>query len=134
MSWHTNAILIESDFSKDYPGLLTKLGLQGAMAGEMTSFDEAASTFNEGVAVGTVDGWTALWGSTPLYMINEKGLAKIARKADVFQMMLEGTSGTAGFTWYTGGKIVRDWMRQEDKIVKNQGEPLAEEKKAFAKR
>ena len=75
-----------------------------------------------------------MWGNMALYMVDDKRLTKIARKADIFQMMLEGTSGTAGFTWYTGGKMVRDWMRQEDKIVKNQGEPLAEEKKAFTKR
>jgi hypothetical protein len=134
MSWHTNAVLIKADFSRDYSGLLAKLGLQGAEAGEKVSFDDAAPTFNEGVAVGTVGGWTALWGNMALYMVDDKRLTKIARKADIFQMMLEGTSGTAGFTWYTGGKMVRDWMRQEDKIVKNQGEPLAEEKKAFTKR
>jgi hypothetical protein len=134
MSWHTNAILIKGDFSKDYPGLLAKLGLQGAQAGEIVSFDDAASTFNDNVAIGAVDGWTALWGNMALFMINGKALAKIAKKADVFQMMLEGTSGTAGFSWYSGGKIIRDWMRQEGKIVKNEGKPLAVEKKAFANR
>jgi hypothetical protein len=134
MSWHTNAILIKGDFSKDYPGLLAKLGLPGARAGEKVSFDDAASASNDGVAVGTAEGWTALWGNLALYMIDDKALARIARKADVFQMMLEGTSGTAGFSWYTGGKMVRDWMRQEDRIVKNEGKPLAEEKKAFTRR
>jgi hypothetical protein len=134
MSWHTNAILIQGDFSKDYPALFKKLGLRGAKAGQLVSFDEAASTFNDGAAIGAVDGWTAIWGNLALYLIDPDGLARIARKADIFQMMLEGTSGTAGFTWYTGGKLVRDWMRQAGKVVKDEGKPLAAEKPAFAKR
>ena len=100
----------------------------------MVSFEDAASAFNDGVAVGTVDGWTALWGNMALYLVDDKAVGKIAKKVDLFQMMLEGTSATAGFTWYAGGKLVRDWMRQEEKIVKNRGAPFPEEKQAFAKR
>jgi hypothetical protein len=134
MSWHTNALLIGADFSKDYPGLLKKLGLEGGEVGEMVSFDDAASIDDESVAIATVDGWTALWGCIGLYMVDDKGLAKIAKKADVFEMILEGSSGTAGFSWWTGGKKVRDWMRQDGKMIKDEGEPLPQEKKAFAKK
>jgi len=80
-----------------------------------------------------VKGWTALFGNMVLFMVDDKALAKIAKKADVFQMTLEGSSGTAGFTWWAGGKVIRNWMRQEDKVMKNEGKPLPEEKKAFAK-
>jgi hypothetical protein len=134
MSWHTTAILIKSDFSGDFPGLLDKLGLHGAEPGGRVSFDEASSVSNDGVAAGTVDGWTALWGSVALFMVDDNELAKIAKKADVFHMILEGASGSAGFSWYSGGKLVRDWMRQEGKIINNQGTPLPGEKKAFANR
>lgn len=133
MSWHTNAILIKSDFSDDYDGLFEKLGLEGGEREGSVSFDDAASRFNEGVAIVTVKGWTALFGSMVLFMVDDKGLAKIAKKADVFQMTLEGTSATAGFTWWSGGKVVRNWMRQDGKVIKNEGKPLPEEKKAFAK-
>jgi hypothetical protein len=132
MSWHTNAILLRADFSEDYPGLLKQLGLRGAEAGEEVSFDDAAAGSNDGVAAATVDGWTALWGNLALYMIDEKGLARIARKTEVFQLMLEGASDTAGFTWWSGGKMVRDWMRQAGEVIKNEGAPLPQEKKAFA--
>ena len=131
MSWHTNAILIRNDLSKDYDGLFEKLGLIGGQATGTVSFDDAASTFNEGVAVGTVDGLTALWGSLALVMVDEKALAKIAKKSNVLQIILEGTSSTAGFTWWNDGKVVRKWMRQDGEVIMNDGKPLREEKKAF---
>jgi hypothetical protein len=132
MSWHTNAILIKADFSADYRGLLEKLGLHGAEAGAMVSLDDAASASSEGVAAGTTGGWTALWGNLALYMIDQDGLAGIAQQADVFQMTLEGASGTAGFTWWIGGKVVRDWMRQAGEVIKKVGKRLPQEKEAFA--
>ena len=133
MSWHTNAILIKSDLSDDYDGLFEKLGLEGGEAGGRVSFDDAASSSNEGVAIATVKVWTALFSNLALLMVDGKGLAKIAKKADVFQMTLEGASGTAGFTWWTGGKVIREWMRQDGKAFTNEGKPLPGEKKAFAK-
>jgi hypothetical protein len=128
MSWHTNAILIKSDLSKDYEGLFEKLGLEGGEAAGEISFDDAAASDNEGVAVATVKGWTALFGSMVLFMVDDKGLAKIAKKADVFQLTLEGASATAGFTWWSGGKVVRNWMRQDGKVLKNEGKPARGEK------
>jgi hypothetical protein len=133
LSWHTSAILIHSDLSGDYDGLLARLGLNGGEPREVVPFDDAVSLSNEGVAVGTVDGWTALWGIVPLMMIEDEGLAEIAEEADVFQMLLEGTSDTAGFTWWTGGKAVRDWMRQDGEVCRDEGKPLRQEKKAFTK-
>jgi hypothetical protein len=132
MSWHTNAILVKADLSKDYAGLFNQLGLNGAEPGGMVSFDAAAATFNEGVAVAILEGWTALWGNMALFMINKEGVAEIARKAEVFEMTLEGTSDTAGFTWWTGGKRTRKWLRQGGKVVTNEGAPLPAEKEAFA--
>ena len=133
MSWHTSAILLKADYSKDYPSLLKKLGLDGAEPGGVMSFEEASSSHNEGVAVGTVNGWTGVWGMI-LTMIDDRAVAKLAKKTDVFQMVLEGASDTAGFTWWTGGKRVRDWLRQQGKLFKNDGTPLPQEKKAFTKR
>jgi hypothetical protein len=132
MSWHTNTILVKADLSKDYAGVFKQLGLGDAEPGGMVSFDAAAATFNEGVAVATLEGWTALWGNMALFMIKKEGVAEIARKADVFEMLLEGTSGTAGFTWWTGGKQARRWMRQAGKVIANEGKPLPAEKAAFA--
>lgn len=132
MSWHTSAILINADMSKDLDSLFETLGIGGAEAGESVSFEDASSPSSEGVAVGFVDGWTVLWGNLALLMIDDDGVAEFAKSADVFQMTLEGASGTAGFTWYAGGRLTRDWMRQEGELLKNRGKKLPEEKDAFA--
>ncbi|MBX9680348.1 MAG: hypothetical protein K2X38_16435 [Gemmataceae bacterium] len=134
MSWHTNAILIRRDFSDDPIGLLDRLDLHDAKLAGTTSFDEAASSSNEGIALAFVDGWTTLWGSVAIFMVSDEELVRISKDADVFTMTLEGASGTAGFACYQGGKLVRDWMRQEDAVVKDEGKPLPQEKAAFAKR
>jgi hypothetical protein len=134
MSWHTNAILIKRDYSDDYDGLLEKLALKGGVAESVVSFEDASSGSNEGVAVGTVDGWTVLFGTYVLLTVDSDVVAKIAKKCEIFQMNLEGASGTAGFTWWAGGKVVRDWMCQDGEVVTNEGKPLPAEKKAFAKK
>jgi hypothetical protein len=131
MSWHTTGLLIKADHSNDYPGLLQKLGLAATETGETVSFDEATSVSNEGVAVATVDGWTALWSCIGMLMVDDDGVVDLARSADVLQVVLEGASATAGFTWRTGGRTVRDWMRQGGDVVKDEGEPLPEEQSAF---
>src|SRR5262249_47384861 len=77
-------------------------------------------------------GWTVLIGNMTLYMVDDEALAKIAKKADVFQMILEGTSDTAGFTWGTGGKLVRGLMIQDCNVIRDEGKLLPEEIKAFA--
>jgi hypothetical protein len=133
MSWHTNAILIRADFSDNYPALLAALGLPEVSRAGPISFDDATSSASEGVAVGYADGWTVLWGNRALLiMIDEAGLARLARTADVFQMTLEGSSGTAGFTWHAGGEKVRDWLRVADEVLKDEGQPLAVEAAAFS--
>jgi len=134
MSWHTNALLIRGDQTADVVGLLEALGLPGAEPGGRVSLDEAASFDNEGVAVGAGHGWTALWGGLALFAVDDNTIAELSKTTDIFQMMLEGASDTAGFSWWTGGKRVRDWLSQAGADVKNDGKPLPEEKKAFAGR
>jgi hypothetical protein len=133
MSWHTTALLIRKDYSKDFSALLATLGLEGAELDGLTTFDEATSSANDGIAIGYADGWTVLWGNVTLLFVDQDAIEKIAKKTDVFTMILEGASDTAGFTWYTGGKQVRDWMRQAGEIIENVGRALPIEKKAFAK-
>jgi len=131
MSWHTTGQLIKADLSADYPALLQKLGLNAVATGDTISFDDATSSSNEDIAIAAVDGWTALWSNIGLLMVDSDGVAELARTADVFQLVLEGASDTAGFSWWTG-RLVRDWMRQAGDVVKDEGKPLPQEKKAFA--
>src|SRR6476646_7678347 len=121
MSWHTGAVLIHRDYSADVVGLLGTLGIPGAEPGGPISFEEASSSDNEGVAVGHGHGWTALWGGVPLWGVSDDGLADVARSADVFWMLLEGASDTAGFSWWTDGKRARDWLCQAGETIKDEG-------------
>lgn len=132
MSWHTNAIVIKGDYSADYPSLFEKLGLTGANRGGAVSFKEASSTFSEGVGAATVEGWTGLWGNMALLMISNEAVGEATKDTVAFQMILEGTSDTAGFTLWKNGKVIRQWMRQAGEMVKEEGDPLPEEKDAFA--
>lgn len=132
MSWHAGAVLIRGDHTADVVGLLNTLGITGAEPGEPISFEEASSSDNPGVAVGFGSGWTALWGCVPLWAVGDDELADVARSADVFWMLLEGASDTAGFSWWADGKRVRDWLCQAGEVVKDEGRRLPEERKAFA--
>lgn len=130
MPWHTNGVLIHADYSKDIPGLLEKLGIEGAEElDEAVSFEDATSSEMEALAVGCVDGWTCLFSSVAIFLIDDDELAKIAKKADIFSLTLEGSSGAAGFEWWTKGKQVRKHMVVEGDVTVNEGKPLAEEKK-----
>jgi hypothetical protein len=134
MSWHTSGVLIHADFSDDFPGLLEKLGVSDAeRQDEPISFEDATSVSMEGLGVACVDGWTCLFSSLAVFLIDSEALAKIAKKADVFTFTLEGSSGAAGFEWLTGGKSVRRRMVVEGDVTVDTGKPLAVEKKIFAK-
>ena len=132
MSWHTNAVLIRKDFTGNYAALFDRLGLVGAEEDAQIDFDEAASSSNEGIAIATIDGWTALWGGLPMFMLDTEQLPKISEQGDVFEMILEGASGTAGFSWYSLGNKVRDYLSQGGEIINNEGKPLAIEDAAFS--
>jgi hypothetical protein len=129
MSWHTSGTLIHADYSKDLPGLLEKLGVEGANLRDATiSFEEATSVEIDGLGVAVVDGWTCLFGTMTMVLIDDEALARISKEADVFQITLEGSSGAAGFEWMTGGKSVRRWMIVEGDVTVNEGTPLPQEK------
>lgn len=132
MSWHTNALLIHRDFSGNYEELFERLGLVGAEEVDQIDFDDAASSTNEGIAIATIEGWTTLWGGIMMFMIDSDQLTEIAKEGDVFEMMLEGASGTAGFTWYSKGRQVRDYLSQGGETINDDGKPLPIEAAAFS--
>lgn len=134
MSWHTSGVLINTDFSEDLPGFLEKLGFTAAESGgDTVTFEEATSSGMEELAVSVVDGWTCLFSSFALFLINDKQLAKVGKESKVFSFTLEGSSGAAGFEWWVEGKKVRERMVVEGSETVNKGKPLPEEKVVFAK-
>ena len=115
MSWHTNGVLIHADYSRDIPGLLKKLGIEGAeKLDETVSFEDATSSEMESLAVGCVDGWTCLFSSVAIFLIDDDELAKIAKKADVFTLTLEGSSGYPGVDYATSPRLVQDLFHWPD--------------------
>ena len=132
MSWHTSGMLIHADFTDDYPRLLKILGLRAEpLEEDRVSFEDATSSSMEGLGIGVVDGWTCLFSSFALMLVEENGVAKIAKKADVFSMMLEGSSGAAGFEWWSRGKKIRERMVVAGEIITDNGKPLRQEKQVF---
>lgn len=132
MSWHTTAILIKDDDSGTDEALFKKLGIKGAAPEGIASFEDATSSLNEGVAVGEAKGWKVLLGSLLLFLVEDDVLAKLGKRSEVFHMVVEGASNTAGFSWWSGGKLQRSWLRQEDQIINDEGKPLPVEAIAFA--
>ncbi len=132
MSWHTSGILIHADHSKDIPWLLNALGFPKAEhQDETVDFDEATSSAMDWMAVGYVDGWTCAFGNVMALMAEDDAVAEISKSADVFSFHLEGTCGSAGFEWWSGGKALRKWRSMEGEVDINEGKPLAAEKKVF---
>ena len=131
MSWHTNAVLIHSEFGRDLDQVFQAIGLEPIEIDSEVAFDEVASSSNDGIGVGFVDGWTALFGGLSMYAIDSDNLAAISQQFEVFEMMLEGSSGTAGFSWYQHGEKVREYLIQADEVIKDEGEPLDIEQEAF---
>ncbi len=131
MSWHTNAVLIHTEFDQDVELVFQELGLQPFEIDSDVDFDEVSSSSNDGIGVGFVDGWTVLFGGLSMYSIGYESLAAISEQFDVFEMMLEGSSGTAGFSWYQGGEKVREYLIQAGEVIKDEGQPLWIEQEAF---
>lgn len=125
MSWHTNAIFIHADFGEMPENVFRALDLEFELVDTDVTFDEVSSSSNDGIGVSFVNGWTVIFGGMPMFSIGSSSLLKIAKDSDVFEMMLEGSSGTAGFSWYSDGEIAREYLSQEGEIIKDEGEKLA---------
>lgn len=134
MSWHTNGILIKANYSTKHPTLFKQLGLPNGDPVGMISFDDAVSVQNEGLAVADSEGWTVLWGGLVLYLIEDSNIANMATGTEIFQITLEGGSGTAGFTLWSQGRKSRNWLRQSGQQLIEEGDPLACEQEALSNR
>ena len=126
MSWNTSAVLIKSKIGEQPERLFEALGFPNAKFVRSVSFDEAASSRSPGRALAVSKDWTAifdpqafgLFADAPiadgfLPALLEQRLAALSRQAEVFGFMLAGTSSTAAFTHFVGGKRVRCLLMQE---------------------
>jgi hypothetical protein len=124
MSWHTNAIFIRSDFERRPENVLRALGLDSELVESDLGFEEASSSSNDDIGVGFANDWTVIFGGVQMFSIDSPRLLEISKDSDVFEMMLEGSSGTAGFTWYSNGENVREYLSQEGEAINDEGEKL----------
>jgi hypothetical protein len=134
MSWHTSAILIQSDQLPGPAFLLGQLGFPGATEVGPIDFDSATSVTvlddlegGLGAAVASVEGWVSIWG--PFLAADPAALADLSRGGAALTLILEGASGTAGFEWFRDGILLRSWLVQGD-LVHEEGDPLPEESRA----
>jgi len=147
MSWHTSGIAVKSIGALTDEKFLSMLGLGPLTPGEEVDFDEAGSSDIEGLAIGKCGEWalafnpsmflsgsgsSADWRNSMWPPALEKRLIGVSKDFPVFGLILEGTSGTADFSFYRSGKRERCFMVQEGKTVFEQGQSLKEEKEAFS--
>lgn len=146
MSWHTSGIGLKVKEQLTDHQLFELLGIKSGKAKGTISFDEAGTSMIEGRAIGVSGDWMMIFdpmmfitptseledfGNTMWDRHFEKRLIQASKKADIFGFILEGTSGTAGFSFYSQGTCKRVLLVQEDQIVVEVGSPIQEEKAVF---
>lgn len=147
MSWHTSAIVIESDHHDRGPALLAELGFPGKSEVGEVNGDEAGGGDLAGRAMTVVSGWTIIWDPmmfAPEDLSNldgmmrdgiwapavERTLARLSENSKVYSFLAEGASDTNGFAWYVQGQRRRVWLSQAGEILLDDGAILPEESEA----
>lgn len=134
MSWHTSGLVIhQSTAAKDYRSFLQKLGIEEPEFTEALPFDDAISATSDGdaIAIASADGWTSIWGSMVMVIVDDDDLAKASRNSEILSFLMEGASGSYMFEWWENGKPIRKRFTQAGEIVLNDGTPLPQEKAIF---
>jgi hypothetical protein len=133
MSWSARGLLIHAGCSREYPSLLTKLGLAGGKpASYDLSFDDVPSLETD-LAVACVDGWTTLWSNLVLDYLDHDGVKQVSKTADILLVTWQGAVGFAEFAWWSGGSLRRWRLVSEGEVNKDVGKPLPQEVVAFSK-
>lgn len=148
MSWNTSAILIHSRIGDAPEQCFASLGASGGKFVRSISFDEAASSSLEGLALAVVEGWTLIFD--PVMFMNlhfpaeespsiwprtlDRRLLELSREQEVVSFLLFGVSGTSGFAHFIGGERKRVFLYQQGEQLKNVGAPSTQEQQAFAEK
>ncbi len=132
MSWHSSAILIQTESPPGDAFLLGLLGFPGATETGPIDFETATSVEvledlegGLGAAVARVDGWVSIWG--PFLVADSDAVARLSSGGAALTLILEGATGTAGFEWFRDGSLLRRWSVSEGDVIHDEGDPLSEE-------
>ena len=148
MSWHTSGIILRGDWHRSPAKLFGELGFAEPKWARSASFEEVTGVTLEGRAVGYVKGWTIVWDAHMFFNLAEPeapspdclwsapvdwGLTRLSQDSFVFSFILEGSSGTYGYSVYQGGHRIRTFLAQEDTVRIDSGDALQEETAVFAR-
>ena len=142
MSWHTSAILLNTELGPDVPEFLSAIGFINPEPGEIISGEDASSHLLEAVAAVSQSGWTLIFNSPEMFgtpITDESGtspldqlwpdsvdqvLADTSRTCRVFSFLMEGFTHSYGFADYDGGQRRRQFVHAQGRVQVDEGAPL----------
>ena len=149
MSWHTNFIAIKN-FDESTEKLIKRLLVSiNTDSCQKISFDDAGKSNVQGVAAGKIADWNILFSPQlflmPTWLLTDgfqseifkqlkefqSDLISMSQKYDILTCILEGVSGTYGYSFYSGGEIIREALFQEGELIGEFGENLPGEEEKY---
>lgn len=116
MSWKFGAALLRGDHTNDLSSLWSRLGLKRVATDEEVTLGDATSSRFEATAVGALGGATLIldqflpyncsFEDDDLWWFDEQ-LVEFSKHDDALVVLLDGVSGTYGFSFFSGGERVR---------------------------
>lgn len=139
MSWTIGGMIIKMNFSGDCHKPLALIGRHGEFTGRMINFEGALALDNNRTAVGTVSNSTIIINeflpydcsfTTGKKSVFDHKLEYITakEKITITVFIMDGISGTYGYSIFEDGKRVRRWAAMSEEILCNEGAEQAFEK------
>jgi hypothetical protein len=133
MSWTFGGLLMQADFSQHLDEFLLLVHQGNGISGDKISFNSALSLKGDHAAAGVINNCTVLLNEylpydcsfTPGVESNyDKRLASASARAGILVFLLDGISGTYGYSFFDSGKRVRRWAVDPGSVLCNEGETL----------
>jgi len=136
MSWNIHALLVQVETpEKSYKTFISKLGIGEPTLREKASFDAAIDSITDvydGVAIGSAEGWTSVWGEPSRLIVGETELTELSKKSKAYFFMMSGFSETYYFEAWVDGSQRRKRICQAGEVFNEHGEPLPQEVLEYA--
>ncbi len=136
MSWNINALLVKVETpEKSYKTFISKLGIGEPKLREKVSYEEAIDSMADtmdGVAIGSAEGWTSVWGDLCSLIVSQEVLAELSKKFRTYFFWIHGISETYIFEAWIDGEQVRRRLCQAGEVSED-GTPLPHEQTEYDK-
>lgn len=136
--------MVYGDCGTDAEACFENLRIPGTATSSYVSFDEASSPNLDGRAYASVDSWNVIIDPTMFFDLVEDPSEKPQsvwpnnlesrfelNRYDVIGILLDGASGTYGFTRHERGVRVRCWLIQGETLILDEGTPARMESEIF---